>query len=263
MPFSPEAENILKQALIENKLLNEQKFAEAKNYAEKERKNLVEGLLEKTDKKEKKLATIIAKIFNTEYIKPTDRIIAENILNTIPLAFAESQNVIVFDRTENEIKIATPDPENQETISFIEKKAGLPAQVYYTTPHYLRESLKLYNRDVNQKFNKLLEGALKDPSKIESLEDASKILDTIIAFAAQSRASDIHIEPQAKHLLIRYRIDGILEDIVEIPKQIEDLLITRIKVRPMPGPAAFTKVICGSICRRDRTWSRLSLMIAG
>lgn len=90
--------------------------------------------------------------------------------------------------------------------------------------------MKVYNKDINQKFAKLLEGALSDPNKIESLKDASKIVDNIILFAFQNNASDIHLEPHKDFLVVRYRIDGMLSQIAELPMQIADLLTTRIKV---------------------------------
>ncbi|MEK7145868.1 MAG: GspE/PulE family protein, partial [Patescibacteria group bacterium] len=97
-------------------------------------------------------------------------------------------------------------------------------------PKNIKTALKVYSPDVNTKFAKLLEGALVDRHKIESLNEASKIVDTIILFAYQNDASDIHIEPQKKAISIRYRIDGILHLITDLPLLIADLIVTRIKV---------------------------------
>jgi len=91
------------------------------------------------------------------------------------------------------------DPENQELIEFIKKKLLLDVVPYLTTEQELKSALQIYNRDINERFNRLLQGALKEPTKVESLEDASKIVDAIINFAYQNKASDIHIEPLQKH----------------------------------------------------------------
>ncbi|MFA6992232.1 MAG: GspE/PulE family protein, partial [Candidatus Gracilibacteria bacterium] len=119
---------------------------------------------------------------------------------------------------------------NYELISSLEKKTGVEIEKYYATKRDIKLSLKAYNKDVNEKFTKLLKSVLADPTKIESLKDSAKIVDTIILFAFQNSASDIHIEPRKDTIIIRYRIDGLLQPIAELPISILELLITRIKV---------------------------------
>ena len=126
--------------------------------------------------------------------------------------------------------MAMYDPSNKEIINFIEQKTGFKVIPHFATKKDIKASLKIYNRDINEKFNKLLKSVMADPSKIESLKDAAKILDTIILFAYQNSASDVHIEPHYKTLVVRYRMDGILHTIAELPMQIKDLLTTRVKV---------------------------------
>ena len=74
-------------------------------------------------------------------------------------------------------------------------KTGLEIIPHYATKKDLKKALKNYNRDINQKFDKLLKGAFTDPHQIESLKDAARIVDTLILFAFQNNASDIHLEP--------------------------------------------------------------------
>lgn len=138
--------------------------------------------------------------------------------------------MIPFEKNTTELKVATNNPKDFELLGALEKKTGLTIIPHYATKKDIKISLKAYNRDVNEKFNKLLKGALEDPTKIESLKDASKILDTIILFAFQNNASDIHIEPHKEFVVVRYRVDGILQAIAELPIAVLDLLTTRVKV---------------------------------
>jgi len=177
-----------------------------------------------------KLGEIIAGIYGVPYVKLSDKTIAEPLLRIVPYTLASNQYVIPFEQTGNKIKVAINNPENYELISSLEKKTGFEIEKYYATKKEIKLSLKAYNKDVNEKFTKLLKSVLKDPSKIESLKDSAKIVDTIILFAFQNSASDIHIEPRKDTIIVRYRIDGILQTIAELPIQILDLLTTRIKV---------------------------------
>lgn len=225
------AEN-LKKYLLAAKLITEEKLTEAERIAKQEKKTLEETLIEKGVLSDEQIGKAIADIIRIPFIKLSDIIIPEEAIKEIPYTMAANQKIVVFDidKEKNISKVAMTDPENHETIQFIKKKLLTEIIPYYTTERELKTALQLYNRDINERFNKLLQGALKQTTKIETLEDASKIVDTMVNFAYQNKASDIHIEPFPQSLLVRYRIDGVLHDIVNLPKEITELITTRIKV---------------------------------
>ncbi|MFH0935275.1 MAG: ATPase, T2SS/T4P/T4SS family [Candidatus Omnitrophota bacterium] len=70
----------------------------------------------------------------------------------------------------------------------------------------------------------------EDSAKIASLAPVINIVDNLIAKAVEQNASDIHLEPEGKHFYCRYRIDGILHDIPQLPKMYEAGIISRIKI---------------------------------
>ncbi len=179
---------------------------------------------------DEKLGKLVAGLYGVPYIKLGDKAIASSLLRIVPYTLASHQFLIPFEHNVHELHVALNDPKNYELINFLEKKTGLTVHPYYATKKDIQSALKAYHSDVNQKFTNLLKGALSDPTKIESLKDAAKILDTIILFAYQNKASDIHIEPHKHALIVRYRIDGILHTITEFPLEISDLLVTRVKV---------------------------------
>ncbi len=224
--------DVLKKYLLEAKLITEEKLTVAETFANQEGKFLSEILIEKEFLSEEQVIRALAEISHIPFIKLSDQIIPEEILKEIPYKMAVNQKIIVFDidKEKKIAKVAMADPENQEVLELVKKKLLMEVIPYFTTEKELKYTIQSYNRDINDRFNKLLQGALKDQTKIETLDDASKIVDTIIAFAYQNKASDIHLEPLVKSFLVRYRIDGVLHDIVNLPKEIEELIVSRIKV---------------------------------
>jgi len=226
----PIIDSILEQKLLEKAMIPEKTLVALKKKAQTENATLEDVLFKQEIIPDDKLGAVIAEIYNVPFVKLSEKTIAEQLLKMIPYALASNQYVIPFQNTGSGLKIAINNPENYELISSLEKKTGLEMEVYYATKKEIKASLKAYNKDVNEKFNKLLKSVLEDPSKIESLKDSAKIVDTIILFAFQNNASDIHIEPRHESIVIRYRIDGILQQIAELPITILELIITRIKV---------------------------------
>lgn len=224
------SEELLKEKLCSQELITQEKFNLLSTQSKNEGKSLVEMLFEKEVISDDKLGKIIAEILNVPFVRLSETTLKENLLKIIPFTLASHQFIMPFNQEGKVLHVAMYDPLNREMINFIEQKTGMKVISYFTTKKDIKASLKIYNRDINEKFTNLLKSVLADPSKIESLKDAAKILDTIILFAYQNNASDIHIEPQNGLLVVRYRIDGILHTITELPHEVEELLITRIKV---------------------------------
>ncbi len=220
----------LAAALLKKGVVEEKDIKGLLELSKKKKMSIGELLMEKGKITDNKLGEITAEIYGIPYIKLSDVTIKDALLPIVPHRLAQHQSIIPFEQDGDKLKVAINDPKNVEIIDFIENKTGLEVEPHYATKDDIKLALKAYNRDVNEKFNKLLEGAMSDTKNIESLEDASKIVDTIILFAFQNSASDIHIEPHKKYLIIRNRIDGILSTIAELPIQIAELVTTRIKV---------------------------------
>lgn len=221
---------VLKEEIIKRGLLKEKILDTLLENAKDQSLPLNTILIERETLPDDVLGKIVAELYKVPFVQMKDKNVSEHVLRLVPYTLASHQYLLPFEQEGQELKVALNDPENYELINFLEKKTGLKVIPYYATKKDIQYSLKGYNRDINTKFKKLLKGALKDPNEIESLKDAAKILDVVILFAYQNNASDIHIEPHKDFLGIRYRIDGILQPIAELPMSILDLLTTRIKV---------------------------------
>src|SRR3990167_2504399 len=113
------------------------------------------------------------------------------------------------------------DPRNKEIQEFVAKKTGEKISVYLATQKDINNILYIYRKDLKKIFDELLQ---------KPNVSAAEIVDLIITYAYQDKASDIHIEPKENESLIRFRIDGILHDISILPKNLHDQIITRIKI---------------------------------
>ena len=226
----PVPDAALKKALLDQKLLDEKKIKILEDKAKNEKLPLQEVLFTNESVADETLGKIIAELLGVKFIRLAEVNITESLLRIVPYTVAAHQFVMPFNQQTDQLHVAMYDPQNSEFINFLEQKTGFKIVPYFATQKDIKASLKIYNRDINEKFNQLLKSVMADASKIESLKDAAKILDTIILFAYQNSASDVHIEPHGKDLFIRYRIDGILHTIAELPLAIKDLISTRVKV---------------------------------
>lgn len=179
---------------------------------------------------EEDLGKIIAEVYEVPFVYLKDKAVSDELLAMVPYSVASHQFVLPFEKGVGTLSVAMNNPHDYELINFLENKTGLDVIPHYATKKDLQASLKVYNRNVNEKLDTLLQGALSDTKKLESLKDASQIVDTVILLAYQSEASDIHMENHRNLFVVRYRIDGILHTIAELPIAIADLIITRIKV---------------------------------
>lgn len=183
--------------------------------------------------KDEQLGQLVAEAIGLLFVNLRREKIDENVLKIIPELVAKNQQVIVFDRTEQGLKVAMANPKNYEMIEWLEKKTGDKIEVYYATPLDIRNALKFYRKEIKQEFADIIKAQVEKAKQLGAkAEDIPiiKIVDTLIEYAHQNRSSDIHIEPLDKKTQIRFRIDGVLHDVVSLPKYIHGLVVTRIKV---------------------------------
>jgi type IV pilus assembly protein PilB len=224
------AQQDLTSALLEKGFMSEEQIQRALKHAETQVLPLIDVIFKEQLIPSNKFAPFIAELYGVPVADLTERSIPEAMLSVVPYKMAITQHLIAFDEDDEGISIATSDPHNFELINSLGNKMGKKIKVHYSPQAVVQIALKAYNKDINKKFDKLLKKALADPNNIESLQETSKIVDNIILFAFQNHASDIHLEPQKEYLAVRYRIDGILHAISELPIQLADLITTRIKV---------------------------------
>ena len=181
-----------------------------------------------------------ANYFDVPFINLKNTVIRKDILLKIPEPIASTHNIIAFDGDDTLLKVATLDPENLQIFEFIKKKFGIEIEIYLTTPDDIKEALKQYQKSLKSKFKYLSEDqkikvkgrkrSKEELKKIAGDAPVVKIVDTLLEHAIMEGASDIHIEPEEKDVLVRYRIDGILGNVMTLPKHIQSGIVSRIKI---------------------------------
>jgi type IV pilus assembly protein PilB len=220
----------LYNAIKKLELLPEDVVEDVLKQAEQQTKKLHQIILERDLMSDKNLGLVIADLLNFPFIDLNTEQIDESILNVIPQVVAKKNSVILFGHDDNGYKLATFNPNNQEVIKFIQKKVGDDVKVYFATERNIEEAMHLYDKDIKIRLEKLFQTHTDVQNPEEPDAPISVIVDTIIQFGIQNKSSDIHIEPHEDYAVIRFRIDGVLHDILDYPKKLHDNVITRIKI---------------------------------
>lgn len=226
----------LEKLLIEKKVITEAELASAKKLSAERNRPLEDILLEKKLVTEELYYEFAAQAANIPFVNLKGKTIRKDILSLIPEPIATSHQIVAFDKTDTTASIATLDAEDVQTFTFLKKTTGLEIVVYITTPSSLHEVLKQYHISIKAEFEALTKTDVEsggDESKLKELaEDLPiiRIVDTLLEYAIFEEASDIHIEPLEREVVVRYRVDGILHDVMTLPKQTQAGIVARIKI---------------------------------
>ena len=236
---------ILKSIIVKTELVTDDDYHQLEGEAVRRGTAVASLLVEKEIVPEKYLIEFLASSLRIPVIDLKKEELKKEIVRLIPENLAESLRAIVYAREKDKkgdeyFMVAMEDPLNIQVISFLEKKLGGQIIAHLITPTNFKSALKQYRADISLEFNKIIQeniekatresgGAVSHEQLAESIPVIA-IFDTVLKYAAASNASDIHIEPEPKQVLIRYRIDGILRDIIDLPVAVAGALIARIKV---------------------------------
>ncbi|MCX7779153.1 MAG: GspE/PulE family protein [Patescibacteria group bacterium] len=188
-----------------------------------------------------------SRLFNLPAINLRGRMIEKRVLNLLPRQLAENYKMVVFDQENNRIKVALISPTDfkaQEAIKFFAREKGLEPVFYVTTISSLNSALEQYSELTSEieevigtarlKFEPMIKAgkSLVDIGldEVTKVTPIAKLVSTILKYAVDTRASDIHIEPLKDRTVIRYRIDGILKEKISLPSYLHSAIVSRIKV---------------------------------
>lgn len=175
--------------------------------------------------------------FNFIEIVPED--IQAEVLNRLPERIARQYNVVVFRVDEKgTIHFAMDDPDDVQAVNFIEKELGTDAQLYVATRSNILNCLELYRSDVDKELDDVIDVQREDTAATQEVSEADIAEDSPIAktvyllleYAIRSQASDIHIEPRENYVQVRYRIDGVLKEVNQLPRNVLAALVSRVKI---------------------------------
>ncbi len=221
-----------------------------------ERSEKSQDRIKKTERTLKKLhtksaeqkASLLAKKLNLLYIDLHLIPVIVDDVSLIKEVDARKNNAAIFLRSNKKIRLATTDPQSKELTQFIadiEKERGWEIQLYVVSRSSLDKALAQYNsaffiesietlgltlsEDDIDNFETELQDLAKLKNRITEVP-TTDIINIILAGGVKMDASDIHLESQEDAIRLRYRIDGILQDIIFFPRSVYKLVVSRIKL---------------------------------
>lgn len=236
-------ERLCVKAAIDGKLL-----AQAKSLHEKQpRKKLGQILLEIGAVSEEMLQSCLAEQYDLPYVELDADMIVPRVMAILDVPFIEQHNVMPFDIVDGWLYVAMADPTDIFLQDEIQRKAGKPLKVHVCTVKAIKSILALANRsessvslqvdkiidDIDAESVEVVETEEEDLAELEQAAGDSpiiKFVNYLILNAIREKASDIHIEPGDKKLKVRYRIDGVLFEIISPPYGMFGAVISRIKI---------------------------------
>ena len=233
----------LKSFLSDAGLVSQKDFDIAEKEAKESGKSVGDILVGKSAIGEDELRRTYAYILGIPFVSLIGTHIKFETLSLIPEPVARRNNIIAYNRKDDELEVVMLDTDDLAAIDFIKKKTHLKILPRLTDVASVKFALKEYQASLKDNLGDVIEressalekgagaeGTEEDLRKVAEGVSAVRIVDTLIRHASAQGASDIHIEPMEETLLIRYRIDGILHDAMELPKHAANAITARIKV---------------------------------
>lgn len=217
----------LKKLVVSHNLIGQKDVDTLSDYVRNSDTSLADALIEKNIITDEKLGILIADYLKIPFVVLSKTSIPEQVFRIVPERMARKHRIIPFSQDQSGIKVAMADPKDTSLLSILTKKTGLPIIPHLATEKDIYNTFYIYRKDLQRTFDDILKVA-----NINTPNDApiAKIVDLILKYASEDKASDIHIEPQEKETIVRFRLDGMLHDILKLPGTLHDRIITRIKV---------------------------------
>jgi type IV pilus assembly protein PilB len=224
--------------LTEEGLVTEEALKGAENDAAKTNKPLFAALTEQGIVDDELLTHAIAQVSGVPYVNLTNSIIDENVLALLPEDIAERFMAVPLAEVQNRLAVAMIDANNVQAVDYLANRVQRPIKVFMASEAGVRHVLDQYRTDLSSvdeaaeasQEEAKASAADSDIKTIVQDSPISRALSTILEYAVKSRASDVHVEPLENALKIRCRVDGVLREIMQLPKSIEPALVSRIKI---------------------------------
>ncbi len=229
LPLSPDT---LKQTLLALGVTDEPGWKALLEEAERRGTDLETVIVDRELLTDENFGKLIADQYGVPYVQLASVGIAPEVQTLVPESLARAQRLLPFAVVPDGVKVAMHDPSNHEAIRILEKKAGKPILPSFATLRDLDKAFGIYRQGIKETFSDLMGSHLAAAGNSFRPEDlpVTKIVDALLEEGFENGASDIHVEPQREDTVIRFRVDGILRDVLKVPKRVHDLLVARIKI---------------------------------
>ena len=255
--LSATSEQQIKDVLVSSGMLTADKLEEARKAAEAKKEPLFGYLVKNNYITDEQLTKANATVTDMPYVNLSNAKIDPKILQLLPQDIAERYMAVPLGEMQHRLVVAMLDADNVQAVDYLSNRIGRPLKVYVASEAGIRQVLRQYEARLDTQMEEVLqrqdigeaegeeggEGGKgkekasatfnKNSNAVKTIvQDSpiSKALSAILEFAARNRASDVHIEPLEHELKVRTRIDGVLREIMRLPKNTEPAFISRVKI---------------------------------
>lgn len=233
----------LGEMLKESNLISEEQIQEALRTQKRSGGRLGQVLISLGYVTEQDIINVLEFQLGIEQVDLNSVQITNDLLKFIPENIIRQYKVLPLGKDGGTLKVAMADPLNIFAIDDIKVATGLEVQPVVTSEKDMDDYVDRL-LGVEEIMNEEFQTGFEDDVDVSSpgIFDLSqgqqgaaeapvvKLVNTIINQAVNKKASDIHIEPREKKVIIRLRVDGILRDLTKVPKQIHPSLVSRVKI---------------------------------
>jgi len=226
--------------LVSAGLISPADLATAIAISQREQKKLAEALVEAHLIAPETLLQALSNLLRLPVVDLQQRQPTAEALRLVPEALARRYTLLPLELQDRTLVVAMEDPQDLNAVEALRTATRRRIQPVLALAQTIRAAIDLHYRnlaEIEQQVRQVtaqVEGATLPQARVTAEVVAQapivRTLELLIAQAVRDRASDIHIEPQRDHLRIRYRIDGILHEVMRLPLAIHGPLVTRIKV---------------------------------
>lgn len=235
--LTEEIQDKILKLLQEEGLASSAAILEATESAKRTGKTIVMTLVENDIIDQELYVHAVAHVSGVPYVNLTSSVIDQSVLSLLPQETAERFMAVPLAEMQNRLAVAMIDANNVQAVDYVANLIQRPLKVFMASEVSVRHVIEQYKTDlssvgaaaeVTQEEAQIEQN--KDIKTIIQDSPISRALSTILEYAIKARASDIHIEPLEKALKIRCRVDGVLREIMQLPKSIEPALVSRVKI---------------------------------
>ena len=229
----------LAKLLVEEGLVQESKIELAIKEAGLNNQSLMSYMIEHKLLDNEILVHATSHVSGIPYVNLENTTIPQETLDLISVDIAERNMAVPIAEVQGRIAVAMLDATNIQAVDYLSSLIQRPLKVFMASQNSIKHVLDQYKTDLSgvdalaENVDAQKQAEAESKRQVQTIiQDSpiSKALNTILEYAVRAKASDIHIEPLEKSLKIRCRIDGVLREIMNLPKAIEPALISRIKI---------------------------------
>jgi type IV pilus assembly protein PilB len=249
--LTPTTQQHVEETLVSDGVITKEQLEAIKEKAKQTNEPFFSLLINEGHVNDEQLTKALATVSNVPYVNLGVARIDPKTLDLLPQDIAEHYMAVPLGKMQSRLVVAMLDADNVQAVDFLSNKIGKPLKVYAASESGIRRVLGQYSRALERGVTSMLEnspGAI-DQKALEKaasetkgevstegvktiVQDSpiSKALAAIMDYAGKNHASDIHMEPSDTEFKIRCRIDGVLHEVMKLPKNVEAPLISRIKI---------------------------------